>query len=293
MSASRARLLLLAGAALMSTGGAAIKLCALNGWQVASFRSGVAAVALLWFTPVRRSDFDRRALLTGAGYAATMILFVLGNKLTTAANTIFLQSTAPLYVLLLAPWLLGEPIRRRDLFVMSAMAVGLGLFFVGEQPAYASAPQPLRGNLIAALDGVTWALTIMGLRWMSRDTTRAVGGMLVTGNVLAFLICLVPALPVHDTTATDWLVVVYLGVVQIALAYALVSAGLRHLTALQGVLVLLFEPVLNPVWAGIVHGEWPGAWSLLGGAVIMAATTAGTLRDRTERAAAQTVPPFV
>jgi drug/metabolite transporter (DMT)-like permease len=292
MTSSRARLLLLAGAALMSTGGAAIKLCALNGWQVASFRSGVAVLALMWFTPVRRSDIDRRALLTGAAYAATMILFVLGNKLTTAANTIFLQSTAPLYVLLLAPWLLGEPIRRRDLLVMSAMAVGLGLFFVGEQPAYASAPRPLQGNLIAALDGVTWALTVMGLRWMSRDATRAVGGMLVTGNVLAFLICLVPALPVQGTTAVDWLVVAYLGVVQIALAYALVSAGLRHLTALQGVLVLLFEPVLNPVWAGLVHGEWPGAWSLLGGAIILAATIASALRDKADRPGVDAITPM-
>src|SRR4030095_2249483 len=115
MTSSRARLLLLAGAALMSTGGAAIKLCALNGWQVASFRSGVAVLALMWFTPVRRSDIDRRALLTGAAYAATMILFVLGNKLTTAANTIFLQSTAPLYVVLLAPWLVRRPHRRRGL----------------------------------------------------------------------------------------------------------------------------------------------------------------------------------
>src|SRR5262245_32019043 len=207
--APSARLLLLAGATLMSTGGAAIKLCGLTGWQVAGFRSGVAALALLWFVPVRWQEIDRRALLTGAGYAATMILFVLANKLTTAANTIFLQSTAPLYILLLAPWLLGEPTRRRDLVVMGAMALGLGLFFVGEQPSFASAPEPLRGNLIAAFAGVAWALTVMGLRWVSRDPTGSVGPMLVTGNVLAFLICLAPALPIQPSTAVDWLVVIY------------------------------------------------------------------------------------
>jgi DME family drug/metabolite transporter len=268
---------LLAAAALWSTGGAAIKLCALNSWQVASFRSGVAALVLLWLTPVAWRDVDRRALLTGAAYAATMILFVLANKLTTAASTIFLQSTAPVYVLLLAPWLLGEPIRRSDVFVMAAMACGLALFFIGEQPSFDSAPAPLRGNVLAAIDGFTWALTLMGLRWISRDAPHAVGGMLITGNALACLFCLPFALPVHETAVVDWLVVVYLGVFQIALPYVLASAGLRHVTALEGALLLLLEPVLNPVWAALVQGERPGAWPLLGGAIILAATIGNAL----------------
>jgi DME family drug/metabolite transporter len=274
-----ARLQVLAGTVLLSTGGAAIKLCALNGWQVASFRSGVAVLALLWLAPMRRRDFDRAALLAGAAYAGTMILFVLGNKLTTAANTIFLQSTAPLYVLLLAPWLLGEPVRRSDVAVMATMAVGLALFFVGEQPSLASAPAPLRGNLIAALDGVTWALTVVAMRWMSRDPQRSVGGMLIIGNGLAFAVCLPLALPVHGATLRDWAVIAYLGVVQIALAYRLLSAGMRHLTALEAMLLLLVEPVLNPVWAGLIQGERPNGWSLIGAAVILAGTIGNGLRS--------------
>ena len=273
------RLEVLFAAFLFSTGGAAIKTATLTGWQVASFRSGVAALALLWLTPARRRDFDTGALLAGAAYAATMVLFVVANKLTTAANTIFLQSTAPLYILLGAPWLLREPVRRSDLVVMAAMAFGLGLFFVGEQPSFASAPDPLRGNLIGALAGVTWALTIMAVRWMSRDPTRPIGTMLITGNTLAFLLCLPLAVPVRDAAAADVLIVVYLGVVQIGLAYVLVSAGLRHVTALEGVLLLLLEPVLNPVWAGLVQGERPGPWSLIGGAIILAATIAKTAAD--------------
>jgi drug/metabolite transporter (DMT)-like permease len=263
---------------LFSTGGAGIKLCALTGWQVASFRSGVAALALLWLTPVTWRDVDRRALLVGAAYAATMILFVLGNKLTTAANTIFLQSTAPLYILVLAPWVLGEPTRRSDLAVMAAMAIGLCLFFVGEQPSFASAPEPLRGNLIAALSGVAWALTVMGLRSVSRDPRRAVGAPLVAGNALACLICLPLALPVHGAVATDWLVVAFLGVFQIAFAYVLVSAALRALTALEGVLLLLLEPVLNPLWAALLQGERPGPWALVGGAIILGTAIGNALR---------------
>jgi len=268
----RARLSLIAGAVLLSTGGAAIKLCGMTSWQVASFRSGVAALALLWLAPAPRRAYDWRALMAGAAYAATMILFVLGNKLTTAANTIFLQSTAPLYIALLSPWLLGEPTRRSDLAVMATMAIGLALFFVGEQPSLASAPEPMRGNLIAALDGVTWALTVMAVRWISRDPSASIGAMLVTGNALACLICLPLALPVAHATAADWAVIAYLGVFQIGAAYVLVSAGMRHLTALAGMLLLLLEPVLNPLWAGLIQGERPSNWSLLGGAIVLAAT---------------------
>lgn len=283
--ATRARLALLAAAALMSTGGAAIKLCTLSSWQVASFRSGVAVLALLCLMSVRRRDFDRRALLGGAAYAATMILFVLANKLTTSANAIFLQSTAPLYILLLAPWLLGEPTRRADLAVMAAMAVGLGLFFVGEQTAFATAPQPLRGNLIAVLDGITWALTIMALRWSSRAAASSTAAMLLTGNVIAFLVCLPLAVPIERVSGLDAGVVIYLGAVQITLAYLLASAGLRHVTALEGMLLLLLEPVLNPVWAALVHGERPGRWALLGGAIVLAATVTNALRARAGRPA--------
>jgi drug/metabolite transporter (DMT)-like permease len=275
---TRARLSLLAAAALMSTGGAAIKLCTLSSWQVASFRSGVAALALLWLAPVTRRDFDRHALLGGAAYAATMILFVLANKFTTSANAIFLQSTAPLYILLLAPWLLGEPARRADLAVMAALAVGLGLFFVGEQTAFATAPRPLPGNLIAAADGITWALTIMALRWSSRDAARSPGAMLLTGNVIAFLVGLPLALPVASLSGLDATIIVYLGVAQIALAYVFATAGLRHVTALEGMLLLLFEPVLNPVWAALVHGEVPGIWALIGGAIVLGATVTNALR---------------
>jgi drug/metabolite transporter (DMT)-like permease len=278
-STTRARLALLAGAALFSTGGAAIKLCGLTAWQVASFRSAVAVAALLALLRVRPREVDRQALLVGLAYASTMILFVLGNKLTTAANTIFLQSTAPLYVLLLGPLLLGEANRRSDLVVMVAMAIGLTLFFVGEQPSFASAPDPLRGNVIAALGGVAWALTVLGFRWIGRDPGRRVGATLVSGNVLACAATLPLALPVTGGGARDWAVVVYLGIFQIALAYIFLSAGLREVTALEGILLLLLEPVLNPLWAGLLHGERPGGWAIGGGAIVLAATLFKSLAD--------------
>src|SRR5881394_1592483 len=113
-----APLRLLAAALLFSTGGAAIKATSLTGWQVASFRSGIAVLALGLMTSEARRGYSWRAVPVGAAYATTLILFVLANKLTTSANTIFLQSTAPLYLLLLSPWLLHERIAREDVMVM-------------------------------------------------------------------------------------------------------------------------------------------------------------------------------
>ena len=159
------------------------------------------------------------------------------------------------------------------------MALGMTLFFVGEQASSASAPDPLRGNVIAATSGLTWALTMIAMRSASRDPARTVGPMLIMGNALACIGCLPLALPVQGTTAVDWAVIAYLGVVQIGLAYVLVSAGMRHVTALEGVLLLLVEPALNPVWAALVQGERPGPWSLVGGATILAATVGKTIAD--------------
>src|SRR5580765_7653022 len=114
----RAPMLVLAAAALFSSGGAAIKATALTGWQVASFRSAVAAVAVLLMLPAARRGFSKLSAMVAAGYAATMILFVLANKLTTAASTIFLQATAPIYLIVISPRLLKEPIRRREVVFM-------------------------------------------------------------------------------------------------------------------------------------------------------------------------------
>lgn len=276
------RLQLLAAAALFSTGGAAVKATALTGWQVASFRSGIAALAILLLVPAARRGWSWRVLLVGIAYAATMILFVTANKLTTAANTIFLQSSAPLYVLLLGPLLLREPLRRDDVSFMAVVGLGLALFFVGAEQPVATAPDPGRGNMLAVLSGAFWALTLVGLRWLeSRPGSGEVGAgsalaTVAAGNAIAFLIALPMALPVSTAGAGDWLVVGYLGVFQIGFAYLLLTRAIRHVPALEASVLLLAEPALNPIWAWMVHGETPSAWSLAGGSLILGATLVRT-----------------
>lgn len=271
---------------LFSTGGAAIKAAEFTGWQTASFRSGVAAIAILLMTPAARRGWSARAVLVGIAYAACLTLFVLANRLTTAANTIFLQSTAPLYLLFLSPWLLKEPIRRQDLGFMAAVGLGLALFFVSAEAPIATAPDPVRGNLLALVSGFFWAVTVCGLRWLGAGNGEhgSPVAAVVSGNLTAFLVALPMALPLGSHGPVDWAVVVYLGVFQIALAYVLVTSALRHIPALEASLILLIEPVLNPVWAWLFQGERPGPWALLGGAIILGATTLkGWLHARTER----------
>ncbi len=288
----RARLAILTAAVLFSTGGAAIKATHLTGWQVASFRSAIAAVAVLAMLPAARRGFSRVSASVGVGYAATMILFVLANKLTTAASTIFLQATAPIYLVIIGPWLLKEPIDRRELLFMAALAVGLGLFFVGRDPGSATAPDPFTGNVLAAFSGLCWAFAVAGLRFMGKRGGQRGGpaAAVVLGNLFAFLFCLPKALPVVSIRPTDMAIVLGLGILQIGLAYVLLTYGLGQISALEASLLLLAEPVLNPLWAWLVHGERPSAWSLAGGAIIVAATLGMTLLSSEARGIAEASP---
>jgi len=275
-----ARLQAVAAAVLFSTGGAGIKVEAFSAAQVSCVRSGIAAVALfLWLRG--RVRWTPGTLAAGLVYAATLSLFVGATKLTTAANAIFLQSTAPLYLLLLAPLVLRERVYLRDVLYLAAIAAGLVFCFAGTPGATATASNPALGTWLGAASGLAWALTLVALRIIGRgdaNTTDAVAPV-VAGNVLAVLIALPFALPFPRATAGEWLTLIYLGVFQIGLAYICLAGAIRHLPALEISLLLLLEPVLNPVWTWIIRGEEPGRWTMIGGAVIVGATIIKLLMD--------------
>jgi drug/metabolite transporter (DMT)-like permease len=275
------RLMVLTAALLFSTGGAAVKMTSLTGWQVASLRSGIAAVALLLLLPAARRGWSWRSILVGCAYAGTMISFVVANKLTTAANAVFLQSTAPLYILLIGPLLLNEPIRRRQLAFMAALAAGMSLIVASGQAESATAPDPLRGNIVGVVIGVCWALTIIGLRWLGRDqpgedSPTGAAAAVAGGNLIACLVTVPAAVPISNATTVDWAAVSFLGLFQIALAYVFMVHGVRRVGALEVSLLVLLEPVLGPLWAWLIHGEQPSNLALLGGAVIVTATAVFT-----------------
>jgi drug/metabolite transporter, DME family len=275
------RLAVLGAALLFSTGGAAIKGTALGAFQVAGFRSGVAALALVLFLPEARRGFGRGLFPAALAYAATLVFFVAATKPTTSAAAIFLQSTAPLWVLVLSPLLLGERVRRRDLPFVALAALGLLLVFLGSRDPVATAPRPALGNAVALASGLCYALLIVTMRRLARAGDHQDRSMpaMVMGNALAFAACLPFALPVAKASAGDALAIVYLGVVQIGLAYLLFNRGLRALRAIEVSLLALLEPVLNPLWTWLLHDERPGALALGGGALMLAALAARALAD--------------
>jgi drug/metabolite transporter (DMT)-like permease len=260
----QSRLLLLAAAVLWSTAGAAIKSCGLDALQIAGGRSLVAAAFLFLAVRDARARPDRRVFFVAGTYAATVVLFVVATKLTTAANAIFIQDVAPLWVLVLSPWLLGEHPTRGELLAIPIFGLGLGLFFVDEL-----APGQVLGNVAALVSGFSFALSIVGLRILRERGPAA----LAWGNVVAAAVTLPLWGRGPAATPADLGIVLYLGIFQLGLAYLCFSRGVTGTPAIEASLLILLEPVLNPIWTWIATGERMGPWAIAGGAVVLLATS--------------------
>jgi drug/metabolite transporter, DME family len=259
----KSRLLLLAAAVLWSTAGAAIKTSGLDAFQLAGGRSLVAAAFLFLAARESRQRPDRRVLAVACVYAATVVLFVVATKLTTAANAIFIQDTAPLWVLVLSPWLLGERPTRGELLSIPVFGLGLGLFFMDELT-----PGQSLGNLVALASGVAFALSILGLRLLRERGPTA----LVWGNAIAAAVTLPLWGRGPAATALDLGLLLYLGIFQLGLSYLAFSRGVTGTPAIEASLIVLVEPVLNPIWTFLVAGERMGPWAVAGGVVVLLAT---------------------
>lgn len=283
-----ARLQVLLAVGLMSLGGVGIKACSFPAWKLAGMRGGVAALTVFLLLKEARRNWSLRVILVGAALAATFILYVWGNKTTTAANTIFIQSSAPLWVLLFSPLVLKEGIHLRDALSMLIMTGGLMLFFIAPEKPTILSPDIARGNWFALGSGVAYAFAIMGLRALrGRGAETAV----VCGNCFTFVFCVILLIwpggnGIHTCVSgriEDWLIVAGLGSVQIGVAYILFVRGLRLLRATQTALIGLIEPALNPLWVFIVfREERPGPYALLGGAIIIGAACYQIISHRSE-----------
>jgi drug/metabolite transporter, DME family len=266
-------LFVLTAAVLWSTGGLFIKWTSLSGLELSFGRSLLAAITVAIFTRHEGFGLNRVTALASVLYAALLLLFVLATKETTAANAIFLQYTAPVYLLILEPLIYKEKFRRQDLIVVVACVIGMSLFFVGKLR-----PQDVTGNLLALASGFCFACYFLLLRHSkSRSVNRA--SSVIYGNLLVVLIAAPAGLRVIDElTFRDAFAVFYLGVVQIGLAYTLFTVAMaRGVRSLDAGIVGYIEPILNPIWVFLALGERPTRWALIGGAIIVAAVVVHTL----------------
>jgi DME family drug/metabolite transporter len=253
-------------ALLWSSGGLFIKIAPFGPLAVAC---GRALVTTIFYLVVLRPNLRGARIATGIVYAAMIVTFVSATKLTTAANAIFLQYTGPAYVLALSPVLLREPFERLDAFCVALSLAGMALFFVGKVE-----PGQFWGNLLGALSGIAYALTIILLRRDAKEGAKDAMPSTVLGNLIAALITL-PFVTgdFARMTMQGALVLAYLGVVQMGIAYLLLARGLRSVPAAEASLISMLEPTLNPVWVYLGTGERPGPWAVVGGAVVLAAVS--------------------
>lgn len=290
--ASVSPLLLVFGAAVLwSTGGLFIKATQLSAFELSFGRSLLAAITIAIFTRREGFGINKVSAITSILYAALIILFVLATKLTTAANAIFLQYTAPVYVLILEPIFYKEKFRGRDFLTVALCVGGMSLFFVGQLR-----PEDVSGNLLALASGLCFALFFLLLRHSkARDVNRASSA--IYGNLIAVAICAPAFLGAmkRGIGATDFACIAYLGVVQIGFAYLLFTLAMaRGVRSLDAGIIGYIEPILNPVWVFLFIGERPSGWAIIGGLIIISSVLSHTLIEirakRRERSSTESVP---
>ena len=266
---------------LWSTGGLFIKATTLDAFAVNLGRSLFAAITVAIFTYRKGLKLDGFTLLTSFLYAGTLTCFVYANKTTTAANAIFLQYTAPIYILILAPFILKEKFRPSDLITVIVCLAGMSLFFL-ETPGAENrlATDIFGGNIAALISGVFFGLYFILLRHPRSLENKNPAISVFYGNIIIVLLML-PLIvnnPPAQISSNDVLAILFLGVFQIGIAYVLftkgIAAGVRSLDAS---IVGFVEPLLNPIWVFLILGERPSRWAIIGGAIIIAAVIAHTL----------------
>jgi drug/metabolite transporter (DMT)-like permease len=262
-------LLIFLAALLWSTGGVFIKATSLNAFQTSLWRSLFASLAILLIVRPKILLLDSTSLIASLAYAAMLILFVLGTKLTTAANAILLQYTAPIYILVLAHFLLDEKMTRIGVMTVALCMAGMAIFFLDKL-----SPEGVVGNLAALGSGVCFAVMTVFLR---KNKGGEPVSAILFGNIWIVIICAaisffqVYSLDAFALSPKDALLTGFLGVFQIALPYLLFVNAIKHIPALEASLLSMLEPILNPIWVMLFVGESPSLNAVIGGSVIIGA----------------------
>lgn len=258
-----------AAALLWSSGGLFIKLISFSAMQLSFFRCTIAALTFALIFRKRILIANKLSIANSFIYAVVLISFVIATKTTTAANAIFLQATAPIYVLIFEPILTKTKYDRVNIITVGVCVIGMILFFVGKLE-----PGHIEGNLVALLSGIMFAAFFLG---MKRNDQQYQQSSIFWGNIIVAIVCIPFLASLEVITFSDIWMVSFLGVFQIAFAYAFFASGLKRVIAVEASIISMVEPVVNPVWVFLGYGETPTIYSIIGGLIIVAAITARTL----------------
>jgi len=260
---NRGLLYVLTAALLWSTGGLFIKLISLSAMELSFFRCSIAAVTFAVIFKKRILLFNKLSIINSIFYAVVLITFVIATKTTTAANAIFLQATAPIYVLIFEPLFNKSRYERINIITVGVCILGMILFFVGKLE-----PGHLEGNFVALISGITFAALFLG---MKQNAPQYQQSSIFWGNILVAMICIPFLLSMEAISISDLWMVSFLGVFQIAVAYAFFASGLKRILAVEASIISMVEPVFNPVWVFLGYGEVPTLTAIIGGLIILGA----------------------
>jgi drug/metabolite transporter (DMT)-like permease len=275
----KAVLFVLFAAILWSTGGLMIKVISWGPLSILAGRSIFSSILLFIYVRKFPRKWTGWKILASVSHILTASLFIMATKLTTAANAIFLQYTAPVYIVLLAVWFLHEKPTQMDWISMVVIFTGMALFF-GDKLSL----NGLYGNLLAVISGITLALLTVSMRAQKGGSPAE---SILVANIFMAIVGF-PLVMKESWTVTNWLIILYLGVFQIGLAFVFFSSAIKHVPALEATLISTLEPVLNPLWVFLFIGEKPGLFALVGGLIVLAGVMLNAISST--RAAAALAP---
>jgi drug/metabolite transporter (DMT)-like permease len=258
----KAILYLIIASILWSTAGLFIKLIDWNPMAIAGARSGIAAIVMLLYLKKPITHVGKTKLLGACTYASLLIFFVTANKLTTSANAILLQFTAPIWVVLFSKLFLNEKIKKYDLVTIIFVLSGMILFFMGNLGS-----GTIIGNFVAILSGISMAGIVIFLKRLGDDSPVE---MTFVGNIITFIIA-VPFFFQSVPNLNSILVLLILGVFQLGISYIFYTLAIKYVSPIEAILIPVLEPLLNPVWVFIFTGETPGTYAFIGGAIVVIA----------------------
>ena len=273
-------------ALLWSSSGLFIKILSLDALQISFFRSGIAAVTVFIISALRgrgkpnssKIQFDKISVLSAFFYAGILIFFVVATKKTTAANAIFLQFTAPIYLLVLEPVFLKTKFELKNLITIAVTICGMVLFFFGRLELGS-----IYGNLFAIVSGICFAVFSLLLRKQKLENkTENSLGSTIMGNALVAVIAFFFIFPNFALSSSEILILLYMGIFQIGISYVIFNAGIKYVSATESMIIATMEAIFNPIWVFLGIGETPSVYAIIGGLIIMSAILWRNLSKRTK-----------
>lgn len=264
----KAIIYIIIAATLLSTGGIILKYVDMNPMAIAGSRGFIAAIVVLIYLKKPKFTFSKPQIFGAISYATMVTTYTIANKLTTATNAVVLQFTAPIWLIILGVWFLKEKVHWYDIVSIIVVSGGMLLFFIDDVGGGS-----LAGNLVAILSGIALAATTISLS-LQKEGSPVETTLL--GHIITFIVTL-PFIFKADFTTANIIGVFMLGTFQLGIAYILYSTAVKYLSALEVILIMFLEPLLNPIWVMLIHGETPSKFSIIGGTIVILTVAARSI----------------